>query len=189
MCDKETTLQRSISSVEASHVRISRSLERVRGSMGPAPDCSGKWQGSLAKYDPESGSWRTSQRSVLGGWIPWSEQLPISGILRSGALFPGVAWEHPTAAGAGSVSLWPTPQARDWKDAGRTQGNRKSPNLGTAAAIESTGPGRLSPEWVEALMGFPPGWTDPDGPPLRENHSTHGNRIGLKPGSPEIKSD
>lgn len=29
-------------------------------------------------------------------------------------------------------SSWPTPNARDWKDSGPTQGNRKSPNLGTA---------------------------------------------------------
>lgn len=27
---------------------------------------------------------------------------------------------------------WPTPNARDWKDTGATQGNRHSPNLGTA---------------------------------------------------------
>ena len=27
--------------------------------------------------------------------------------------------------------LWPTPNQRDWKDTGATQGNRKSPNLGT----------------------------------------------------------
>jgi hypothetical protein len=27
--------------------------------------------------------------------------------------------------------LWASPQARDWKDSGPTQGNRKSPNLGT----------------------------------------------------------
>lgn len=29
-------------------------------------------------------------------------------------------------------SNWPTPNARDWKDTGATQGNRHSPNLGTA---------------------------------------------------------
>lgn len=29
--------------------------------------------------------------------------------------------------------LWASPQARDWKDSGATQGNRKSPNLGTQA--------------------------------------------------------
>jgi len=26
---------------------------------------------------------------------------------------------------------WPTPNARDWKDSGASQGNRQSPNLGT----------------------------------------------------------
>jgi hypothetical protein len=30
-----------------------------------------------------------------------------------------------------AVHLWPTPNQRDWKDTGATQGNRKSPNLGT----------------------------------------------------------
>jgi len=30
-----------------------------------------------------------------------------------------------------SVVHWPTPNQRDWKDTGATQGNRKSPNLGT----------------------------------------------------------
>jgi hypothetical protein len=28
--------------------------------------------------------------------------------------------------------------------------------------------GYLSPEFVESLMGFPPGWTDTDGQPLRD---------------------
>jgi len=31
------------------------------------------------------------------------------------------------------AGLWASPQARDWKDSGPTQGNRKSPNLGTQA--------------------------------------------------------
>ena len=47
-----------------------------------------------------------------------------------------------------------TPNARDWKDSGPTQGNRKSPNLGTQVG------GSLNPPWVEWLMGWPIGWTD-----------------------------
>lgn len=35
-------------------------------------------------------------------------------------------------------SSWPTAQARDWKDCGPTQGNRSSPNLGTA--VHHSGP-------------------------------------------------
>lgn len=46
-----------------------------------------------------------------------------------------------------SGGLTPTPNARDWKDAGTTQGNRKSPNLGTMAvrAGEANTPSGLIP--------------------------------------------
>lgn len=33
---------------------------------------------------------------------------------------------------------WPTPNQRDWKDTGPSQGNRKSPNLGTAVHLWPT---------------------------------------------------
>lgn len=36
------------------------------------------------------------------------------------------------------VEMFPTPQARDWKDSGSSQGNRKSPNLGTIASMDPT---------------------------------------------------
>jgi hypothetical protein len=51
-------------------------------------------------------------------------------------------------------TVWMTPNSRDWKDSGPTQGNRHSPNLGTQAG------GQLNPMWVEWLMGWPLGWTD-----------------------------
>jgi hypothetical protein len=88
-------------------------------------------------------------------------------------------------ASAMAGRMWPTPNQRDWKDAGATQGNRKSPNLGTMVHQWATptkadaqgGPGRsdkrtggdnlrtqaggqLNPTWVEWLMGWPLGWTD-----------------------------
>jgi hypothetical protein len=76
----------------------------------------------------------------------------------------GRLWRTPTSAGqdAGGKDpnrslytqvRWMTPNSRDWKDTGPSQGNRKSPNLGTQAG------GSLSPTWVEWLMGFPLGWT------------------------------
>ncbi|MDG2339391.1 MAG: hypothetical protein P8N94_15625 [Gammaproteobacteria bacterium] len=50
----------------------------------------------------------------------------------------GGANERPSARTPGLQQLvrmeqWPTPAARDWKDTGPAQGNRKSPNLGTLA--------------------------------------------------------
>ena len=41
----------------------------------------------LARYDRESSSWRTSQRSVLGGWVEFSETWPRSGTIAFGIAY------------------------------------------------------------------------------------------------------
>lgn len=57
-----------------------------------------------------------------------------------------------------AVRLWPTPAARDGKDRGNfTIRTREG---GQGLSLPMTVGGQLNPEWVEALMGFPPGWTD-----------------------------
>jgi DNA (cytosine-5)-methyltransferase 1 len=57
---------------------------------------------------------------------------------------------------------WPTPCATDYK--GRTIGGTgRLPD-----ALEETARGhRLNAAWVEALMGWPVGWTEPDGESMR----------------------
>ena len=87
------------------------------------------------------------------------------------------------------VVNWPTPNASDPNQGGTTQGQRKSPNLsivavnwGTPTArdhksgrglkertykeltamVERQQLGRLSPMWVEQMMGLPIGWTGCD---------------------------
>lgn len=57
-------------------------------------------------------------------------------------------------------SLWPTPQARDWKDGKnpKRHGNH-SPSVAVAESAPEMG-GSLNPTWVEWLMGWPIGWTD-----------------------------
>jgi site-specific DNA-cytosine methylase len=65
--------------------------------------------------------------------------------------------------------VWATPNQRDWKDTGPTQGNRNSPNLGTQAhavglpdqgnrSTSGKHRGSLSAKWVTQLQGFPDGW-------------------------------
>ena len=53
-----------------------------------------------------------------------------------------------------AVKLWPTVQARDWKGpSGRSlKGEEKD--------LPSVIPGKLNPEWVARLMGYPDGWLD-----------------------------
>lgn len=80
------------------------------------PACFSRWPGSFASYDPESSSWRTFQRSLLGGWIPYSGRWPLSGMMRGGEVCEHQRWAHPIAENGGSVSRgWPTPSLTDFK--------------------------------------------------------------------------
>jgi len=79
---------------------------------------------------------------------------------------------------------WPTPAASDHKGSSKP-GQRRGQ---LSEATEPHQPGRLSPDWVEALMGFPAGWTLTDGPPLRD-HSTPGSHLEPDPASQTTGSD
>ena len=63
----------------------------------------------LAKWDRDSLSWKTSQRSLLVELETFSERFPTSGMMRSGELFERPTSEHRTEGSASS--LWPTPDA------------------------------------------------------------------------------
>ncbi len=62
--------------------------------------------------------------------------------------------------------MWPTPNARDWKDTmtGRAPPSRQKPGeqtLGQRISALGETSGQLNPDWVEShLMGWPIGWTD-----------------------------
>lgn len=58
------------------------------------------------------------------------------------------------------AATWATPVARDW----RTAGGRDHTKSGACLPDQVTRcrTGRLNPDWVETLMGFPVGWTRPD---------------------------
>lgn len=61
---------------------------------------------------------------------------------------------------ATAVKMWPTPRAN--KPEGYSSDNFR-PTLAQCATGEKTPlHGQLSPAWVECLMNFPLGWTDPD---------------------------
>ena len=90
-------------------VRTYRSLEREKDLAESEADCGPKWPGSLARFNPDSRSWRTAQCSLLGGLELYSATFPRWGTLRNGEL-----WERTMPVlrieGKGSGS-WPTPNA------------------------------------------------------------------------------
>ena len=140
-----------------------------------------RWQESSVKYDHNTSSWKTRQHLLLGGLEEFSETWPHWGTMRNGESWGRTIPERLTK-GTASGSSVPTPQARDWKDSGKSQGKRKSINLGTWAkryptptasdlkhkkkrynqggkALSHEVGGNLNPNWVEWLMGWPVGWT------------------------------
>lgn len=69
-------------------------------------------------------------------------------------------------------SLWPTPTARDWRS-GRVSEKTLAKNVrplneAVTAIADHT---YLNPDWVEVMMGLPPGWPSLAGLPVRERSS------------------
>jgi hypothetical protein len=68
-----------------------------------------------------------------------------------------------------------TPEAaRDWKSGSASPETLERNARPLSEVMRTQQPGPLNPAWVEALMGFPSGWTDP-GPPVAESLSTPGS--------------
>ena len=94
----------------------------------------------------------------------------------------------PTLTGAtGAARAWPTPSAVQGNNAGSIQewGGSQNPIRKTDPELAR---GSLNCTWVEALQGFPPGWTLTDGPPLR-GYSTHGSHPEPDPASRTTETD
>jgi hypothetical protein len=76
-----------MSSAAASPARTSASQEKALASPEQGPVFGTSSLGSLAKYDPDTSLWRTSQLSLLEGSTPFSGRFPRSGMTRNGTLF------------------------------------------------------------------------------------------------------
>ena len=170
------------------HAKTSQQQEKEMAWTEQDRECGDTWRGWLAKYDQDSCSWKTPQCSLLG-----EEQESLATLPKWGMTVAGRLWELPTlepTTKETECGLWASPNARDWKDSGASQGNRKSPNLGTqvhwptprtkgmcggsgswdllnknttkeeARQMGAGNGGKLNPTWVEWLMGWPLGWTD-----------------------------
>src|SRR5210317_108420 len=71
---------------------------------------------SLANYDPDSSSWRTSQACLVSGWEPFSETWPRSGTMQHGIAYqlrPSAPLIGGTGYGSWQMKMWPTPRASD----------------------------------------------------------------------------
>lgn len=146
--------------------------EKAQASPEPAADYGKISPESLAKFDPDTRSWKTPQRSLFGEWIPFSETFPAWGMMLDGALYPQQTPARLIKGGAGGALL-PTPTVcgnYNRKGASRNSGDglatavMRIPTPTVNPSKNSPTPSQmrrnsLNPEWVEWLMGWPPGWT------------------------------
>ena len=68
---------------------------------------------SFARLDPDTSSWKTSQLSLFGGSIEFSDRWPSSGSMRSGRCYRQPTAEHPTCDDDSGCWL-PTPSATSY---------------------------------------------------------------------------
>ena len=170
---ENTTLKQLTLFAGDSPARTSASPERERVSRESDQDCGLNSIASFASFDLDMLSWRTSQRSLFGGWMLYSENWPRAGMMRNGKSFqqrPLV----PNISGSG-YSFWPTPKAQTGRE-GISPRTLEMVREGIAEASltrivlmpERWPPGSWkegigkhpNPQFLEWLMGFPTGWTD-----------------------------
>lgn len=148
----------------ASRAKISAQPERERASQGNAVGCGRTWRGSLARYDPDTRSWRTAQYSLLGDLELYSETWPRWGTMRSGECSERSMPEHLTEENAFGYSL-PTVVKSDMR-ARRPSGNWDGSDLPSTLWVMCGGkedgekpPLKLHPEMAEWMLAWPTGWS------------------------------
>ena len=90
--------------------RTSLPQEKEQGLRESEAECGEKWRGWLAKYDPDSCSWRTAQCSLLEDSNECLETLPRSGMTANGRLWELPMLAHRTSGTeSGLLEKWSTP--------------------------------------------------------------------------------
>jgi hypothetical protein len=170
---------------EDSPVRTSVSPVKEQDSTESGRDSGTSSRESFAFFDPDTCLWKTSQLCLFGDSMPFSGRWPRTGTMQNGRAFrlpplvPRISgresfwWPtprvndgrkgancNPMAMRSGlpaAVRRWPTPSASDHKDS-YSPGQRRGQ---LSEAVQDSG--KLDPEFVEWLMGFPIGWSDLEG--------------------------
>lgn len=158
--------EKLISSLEDSHAKTSVFRDVEWALMEPDQACGRKWPESFAKFDPDTHSWRTSQRSLFGGYTEFLGTWPQWILMRNAE-----CWELATPVGImreDAFGLLPTPVAseamhgpkisRDYYDRRKDQG--RGIKLGQHLYLLGREDLAYSTIFREWMMGWPEGWTE-----------------------------
>ena len=164
---------------EGSRAKTSAQQEEARELKASEAGFGERWRESLAKYDPNTHSWRTPQCSLFGGLDEFSETWPSWGIMLNGVCWGGHTLDYP--ASASESGFWPAPTCERWGSEGAQKQLLKKVQSGeitkeTAERMmvrhfrkcvtEPSGqfPWRdgevLNLDFYEHIMAWPHSWTD-----------------------------
>ena len=117
-------------------VRTYLAQEQEKGFTDNDQDYGPRWQGSLARYNPASYSWKTAQCSLFGGLEEFSGTWPRWGMMRDGECSPVETRVEFTYESESGLKL-PTPRSCTAMSAQITEKTAaaKYPNLETVLAI------------------------------------------------------
>lgn len=167
-------------------VRTLAHREPKKGSTGGAPASGANLPGLLAKYDPDSSSWKTAQCSLFSDSIESLATFPKWGMTRNGGLYlrrtaglpicESASGLLPTLTVCGNynrpgaskksgmwLATYLTLRATDTGAGEKSETFVK--RMGDRGehcfqSLPSQMGGPLNPRWCEGFMGFPIGWTE-----------------------------
>jgi len=147
----------SMSSAGGSPARTSAAQAHAMASTASGQGSGERWRASFARYGRATSSWKTVQCSLLGDSDEFSETWPAWGSMQSGECSErGMPVLRTRETASGSLRC-PTPAATDWKGSSKA-GQRRGQLTDPAMGVIPPG-GKLNPQWVAWLMGWPIGWT------------------------------
>jgi site-specific DNA-cytosine methylase len=168
-------LQKSISEIyresryssEAFPAKTSATQEKKQESQEQKAHSGNNISEPFARYDPDTQSLKTYQPSLIEESKQLSLTFPKSAMLANGLLYQLPNLAHPTEEN--EYLLLPTPTAqethrRDYRGY-LNQYVKLCPitdqiNIKYGTAVETLKGGKLNPDWVEIIMGFPFGFTN-----------------------------
>ena len=164
------------------------SPQQARGGVLKAKEveCGKRWQGLLARYDPNTHSLRTVQCSLLEDLNECLQTWPKWGSMRNGECFQQPMWEQTTSEKEyGLLQRIPTPDANmgkrgtqeNWQPV-RPSGQPAQYPINQYLRDLTKTTGKPNPMWCEWLMGWPMQWTDLKPLEMDKSHfvqQQHGN--------------
>ncbi len=148
---------------EAFHAKTSQPQEKAQELMESEAECGEKWQGSFAKYNLDSCSWKTHQCSLLGDLEEFSETWPKWGLMRNGECWEQTPLDYPITENefgcwlpTMTVSMQNGCSSKRYKGSQEYRGSMPMEWIRTSKACAQY----FHPDYAELLMDFPDKWTD-----------------------------